>query len=69
MTCRIPTVVTPSDLGADTTICDGETVLLDAGMDGDFYLWQDNSANQTYSATTSGTYWVDLSNTDGCHSI
>ncbi|MGQ3133289.1 MAG: PKD domain-containing protein [Flavobacteriales bacterium] len=57
------------DLGADTTICDGETVLLDAGMDGDFYLWQDNSANQTYSATTSGTYWVDLSNTDGCHSI
>jgi len=57
------------DLGADTTICDGETVLLDAGIDGDFYLWQDNSANQTYSATTTGMYWVDLSNTDGCHSI
>lgn len=56
------------NLGADTTICDGQSVLLDAGVDGDFYQWNTNATTQTITATTTGMYIVDLSNTDGCSS-
>lgn len=54
------------ELGTDTTVCEGITVLLDAGTDGDFYLWNDNSTNQTLAVTSTGMYTVELSNTDGC---
>ncbi|PWL23503.1 MAG: hypothetical protein DCO96_15710 [Fluviicola sp. XM-24bin1] len=52
------------DLGNDTTICTG-AVLLDAGNAGATYVWQDNSTNQTFNATSSGTYWVEV-DAGGC---
>lgn len=53
------------DLGEDTIICSG-TLTLDAGTGAASYLWQDSSANQTYLVTTSGTYWVTITDTLGC---
>jgi GEVED domain/Secretion system C-terminal sorting domain/Ig-like domain CHU_C associated len=58
-----PTVV----LGLDSTQCGG-SILLDAGLTADaMYVWQDNSAAQTFTASTSGLYYVTVSDSlTGC---
>lgn len=48
------------NLGNDITLCNGETVDLDAGNPGSSYLWSDNSTGQTLTVSTSGTYWVEV---------
>ncbi|MCB9235969.1 MAG: gliding motility-associated C-terminal domain-containing protein [Bacteroidia bacterium] len=53
----VPPVV---NLGNDTTICQGQSLVLDATVAGATYLWQDNSTNATFSVTTTGTYSVDV---------
>ncbi len=54
------------DLGADISICDGETVLLDAGNPGDIYNWNTGAETQTISVTESDTYTVVVTNDFGC---
>ncbi len=54
--CPLPTV----NLGNDTTLCQGETMLLDATTLNATYLWQNNSTTPTFSVTQQGTYWVDV---------
>jgi gliding motility-associated-like protein len=49
-------------LGNDTTLCTTPTLQLDAGNPGFGYSWQDASANQTLTASSSGIYWVDVTN-------
>ncbi|HEY3386197.1 MAG TPA: gliding motility-associated C-terminal domain-containing protein, partial [Saprospiraceae bacterium] len=49
------------DLGEDITLCDGETILLDATQPGTSYLWQDDSTSPTYLVTTEGSYQVTVS--------
>ena len=53
------------DLGPDTTLCSGGTLLLDATTPGATYLWSNGSTSPTLLAATSGTYWVTVS-TGGC---
>lgn len=53
------------DIGDDTVICDGFTVLLDAGFGYDLYMWQDGSQTQTYLASDSGVYAVSVSSMCG----
>lgn len=48
------------DLGTDQTICEGESIVLDATTAGADYLWQDNSTGATFTATTTGTYSVEV---------
>jgi uncharacterized protein Usg len=48
------------DMGNDTIICQGETLLLDATVPTATYLWQDNSTNPTFNAIQQGTYWVEV---------
>lgn len=57
----LPTV----DLGPDGILCAGSTVTLDAGVV-DSYLWSDGSIGQTLEVTTSGKYYVDVTNAAGC---
>ncbi len=47
-------------IGADTTLCTGNTLLLNATTAGASYLWQDNSTNPTYVVTGPGLYWVEI---------
>jgi PKD repeat protein len=54
------------DLGADTAICEGQTLTLDAANAGSDYLWSDASTNQTLDVTDSGDYSVIVTNTLGC---
>jgi len=50
---------TPS-LGNDTAICEG-SLMLNAGAGYDIYLWQDSSQASSFSATSSGIYWAEVS--------
>ena len=65
MTCNYITMP-EMDLGNDTTLCQGESLTLDATTSNVTYLWQDNSTSPTFTVTLQGTYWVEL--TDSCGS-
>ncbi len=54
------------NLGADTTICNGSTLTLDAGAGMTSYLWSDNSTNQTLVVSAAGTYGVVITDANGC---
>ena len=56
------------NLGADDSYCAGTTfsTILDAQNIGASYLWNDNSTNQTLTATTAGTYSVVVTTANGC---
>src|SRR5690606_22885101 len=49
-----------------TTICAGDTLLLDATLNGASYLWHDNSINPTFEVTEAGVYYVERTNNSGC---
>lgn len=56
--CPAPLV----NIGANQTLCQGQSVLLDAGNPGMSYLWSNGGTTQTISATTSATYIVTVTN-------
>ncbi len=60
-----PDAGSPSvNLGADTTLCGGAVLTLDAGPGARAYRWQDGSAQRQFTAFGPGTYWVTI--TDAC---
>ena len=63
------TVVTSPliNLGNDTVLCEGQSLILNASISGATYLWQDNSSNSTFTVTQPGLYSVDL--TSACGSV
>lgn len=54
------------DMGPDTTICENNPILIDAGSNFASYLWSDGNTNQTNSISTFGTHWVNIIDTNGC---
>ena len=64
-TVIVSTLPNPSvSLGANRISC--SPVLLDAGNPGATYLWSNNSTNQTITVNSTGTYWVEVTNSLGC---
>lgn len=58
------------DLGNDTTICEGETLTLDAGNAGATYVWSGtNIVTQTLEISAAGSYIVYATDTSGCLGI
>lgn len=53
------------DLPDQGTLCNGETLTLDAVIGGVSYLWNDNSTNQQLFVTTPGTYSLTVTNSCG----
>jgi gliding motility-associated-like protein len=53
------------DIGNDTSLCTGSTLVLDASTANATYTWMDNSSNPTLIVSASGDYWVDVI-VDGC---
>jgi len=49
-------------LGNDTSICQGASVLLDAGTDPGSFTWNTGATSQTITVQSAGTYEVTLSN-------
>ena len=46
------------NLGKDTTICNGETLILNPNITNATYTWQDGNHDSTFTVTQAGTYWV-----------
>lgn len=56
------------DLGKDTTLCEGEVLILNASKPNVTYQWQDNSTNPTFTASEDGIYSVVVHNACGIDS-
>lgn len=56
------------DLGNDTSLCVGETLVLDAGGNYTTYNWSDGTQNSTITVTTGGEYSVTVTDANGCES-
>ncbi len=52
-------------LGKDTTICPGQTLILNPGIFAS-WLWQDNSTGPTFTVTKTGDYGVQVTDIYGC---
>lgn len=50
----------------DTAICQGRSVVLNAGYTGSSYQWSNSSNSQTINVTTGGTYSVTVTHPSGC---
>ncbi|MEL7121138.1 MAG: gliding motility-associated C-terminal domain-containing protein, partial [Bacteroidota bacterium] len=48
-------------LGNDTSLCDGQSLMLDFTMAGDDFLWQDGSTNSNFTITQTGLSWLEVS--------
>jgi hypothetical protein len=53
------------DLGSDIETCDGETIVLDAGV-WVTYLWSNGSTAQTIDVTSTGAFGVAITDEFGC---
>jgi gliding motility-associated-like protein len=56
-------IISPAaiNLGRDTSICDRQSLLLDASRSGArSYLWSDNSTGSSLRVSTAGLYWVEI---------
>ena len=53
------------ELGNDTSLCQGSSLILDAGPLYT-YAWQDGSTNQTFTVNVDGTYSVQITDLAGC---
>lgn len=54
------------NLGADTTINPGTSIILNAGSNFLSYLWSDGSVGQYLTVNAAGTYWVNATYPGGC---
>ncbi|PKP02537.1 MAG: hypothetical protein CVU11_11585 [Bacteroidetes bacterium HGW-Bacteroidetes-6] len=64
---NVTVVATPVvNLGADTTICQGETLTLDAGNTGAGFSWSTTASSQTIVVSTSNNYSVTVTNAGLC---
>lgn len=50
----------PVAFGPDVSLCESETLTLDATVAGSQYLWQDNSINPSFTISQAGLYWVQV---------
>lgn len=63
----LDTFVSPIvQLGADSFVCEGSSLLLNAGHGFDEYLWQDGSVQSRYEATGAGVYSVRVKDQHRC---
>ena len=53
------------DLGENTTVCDNQTITLDATTPNASYFWQNGTTDPTLEVNQTGLYWVDVT-VQGC---
>ncbi|MCC7502902.1 MAG: gliding motility-associated C-terminal domain-containing protein [Flavobacteriales bacterium] len=64
---QVSTAASPVvDLGNDTTLCPGATLLVDASEPGASYQWQNGPVTSSITVVQAGTYSVTVSNIAGC---
>lgn len=55
------------NLGNDAEICNGATLVLDAGNAGSAYVWDNAATAQTRTVNGAGTYSVHVTDVNGCN--
>ncbi len=58
----------PAYLGADTTLCEGDSIILTPSTSYLDYLWQDSSTQSSVLVDSSGSFWVNVLDSNGCQS-
>jgi gliding motility-associated-like protein len=61
---RYPTPMV--DLGKDTTLCGGQTIVLQAGNSFTDYLWSNGIISSSQTVTASGKYYVTVTDGNNC---
>ena len=63
----VPPPTPPLELGNDTTLCENAiyNISIFNGV-GRSYLWQDGSTNDNFTVTETGTYYTEITDTNGC---
>lgn len=59
----------PINLGEDTSICFGDSLVLNAGPGFVHYLWNNGDSSQEISANNPGEYVVNATSSEGCRSV
>ena len=54
------------NLGNDTTLCQGQSLFLNAACPNCTYQWQDYSFASTYNITHQGSYWAKVTSNNNC---
>ena len=57
------------DLGADTGICDGESILLEGTPGMSSYLWSSGHTVPDVFVTIADTFWLSVTDSNGCSAI
>lgn len=57
-------IIEELNIGNDTILCEGESILLDASIliPNVYYRWNDSTTNATLTASSAGVYWVEVYN-------
>jgi len=53
-------------LGNDTSFCEGNPLVLDAGGGFETYVWSNGDSTRTTTVTLAGEYWCEVSDGSGC---
>ena len=61
---NFPTAIT--NLGTDYSICPGDTTTLTPGNYYSSYTWSNSSSDDSILVSSSGNYWVETTDTNGC---
>ena len=56
-------------LPPDTSICTGDSIILDAGDDSLLSIWQGNDTSRFYVAKIEGFYQLEKTDSNGCHNM
>ena len=54
------------NLGPDTSFCEGDPLVLDAGDDYESYLWSNGDTTRTTTVFLAGDYWCEVYEGSGC---
>ena len=57
------------NLGSDASICEGGSILLDAENYGSQFLWNTGETTQNIETSLAGTYFVSVSDANGCENF
>ncbi|MFN0200426.1 MAG: IgGFc-binding protein, partial [Bacteroidia bacterium] len=55
------------NIGSDITLCEGQSIMLNAGSGKDSYSWSTGSTGATLTVNQAGTYWISVID-DNCQS-
>lgn len=68
--CSLRTIPQPTiTVNGSTTICAGDSVILDAGAGFASYTWSNTETTQTITVTSSGTFTVTIADAAGCTAV